>query len=617
MNKLFIKYLAPLLAISLIPILFTGALVIFLLNRNFKSLENKLGKQVSTALTNEISSKDEFIAKAESRYVEQEIDRIGNKLSAISLAPAFLRTDINLIDEYMENIVRTEPSILDITVVDAWGDIIFEKVNSVSVGGDELSQFSKDEVYKALREKEPYVSNVNISSRTQQPFVTLGQPIVELSGNFKGGIIVNLNLFFISNIPTDKPGILYIVSQDGQLIAHPSSQELNQNSDYSKYDYIQEILQKQSGTIIHNDNLISFHTNKYNWTTIIEAPTEQVLAPVAQNRSSMQLFIQGTISSVSISIGIILLLVIIVASLSSIYITKRVINPILDLTAASRQLSAGEKIGIIPRKTSDEVGELTDAFNKMALELRKKQDELVKTNEYITQQAEELLERYNSDLEQFAYVTTHDLIEPLRMITSYVQLLQRRYKDVYDNDAKDFMNYIVEGVERMHRIINDLFEYSHIRTNVKDFEPVDTNEVFEAVLKKLDKEIGQSNAIVTHGKLPMIKGVRSNIAQLFQNLVANAIKFRKKDSVMKIDVQAEERATEWLFSVRDTGIGMDPSYRDKIFEIFKRLHKRDEYPGSGMGLAISKNIVERHGGKIWVESQLGEGATFFFTIKKY
>ena len=621
MDRLFFKYLAPLLAISILPLLLSGGLVFFLLKSNLHKLDEKLDQQLSTTLKTEISYKNESIAKAEGRYVEQEVDRIGNKMMALVQSPDFINEDVSKIDKYLNNVLRSEPSILEVTVLDRWGESVFKKISSLSVAGDEMADLNQGDAFKTLEKKEPFVSNVAISSRTQQPFVTLGQPVVEMGGDFKGGIVANLSLNFIWNISFDKQmssdAILYIISQDGQLISHPSNRELYQNADYAKYDYIQTILSQKHGTITNDDKLVSFFTNKYNWTTIIEVPLAKALAPVDQNRATIQSFISDTVQYMTLATGAIILLVLALSAFSSIYITRRIINPIINLTAATKRISEGEMDTEIAIRSNDEIGDLTDSFNKMTEELRRKQNELVKSNEYVKQQAEELLERYNSDLEQFAYVTTHDLIEPLRMITSYTQLLQRRYKAVYDDDAREFMKYIVEGVERMHRIINDLFEYSHIRTNVKDFETVDLQEVYNEVLKRLEKEITSTGTTIVGHELPAIKGVKSNIMQVFQNLIANAIKFRKQDVPLVIEIHAQERPGEWLFSFQDNGIGMDPAYKDKIFEIFKRLHKRDEYPGSGMGLAICKNIIERHGGKVWVESRLGEGAAFFFTIKKY
>lgn len=621
MNRLFVKYLVPLLLMSIVPLLASGLALFLLLRSDFSTLEQDQANLMSADLTKEISYKNEAIAKTEGLFVEQEIDRIGNKVSAMALSPDFHSLDIYGISAYVENVLASEPAILEITVVDKFGQRVYNKVNSFSLLSEDYIDVTENDIFRAIEQKESYISDVQISSRTQLPYITMGQPIVQVGGNFGGGIILNLNLNFIWNIVADKQvgnnSILYIVADDGQLISHPSTKELYQNSDYGKYDYIQEILKNKNGTLTKGKNLVSYYTNKYNWTTIIEIPTEEALASVGESRTNFHEFINNSLLSLALTAGFVIIIVLIMVAIISVFIARRMVNPIVELTAATQKVADGDLSQSMPTKSDDELGKLTDSFNVMTEELRKNRDELVKSNEFVKKQAEELLDRYNSDLEQFAYVTTHDLIEPLRMITSYVQLLKRRYKDRFDGDAEEFMTYIVEGVERMHVIINDLFEYSHIRTNVSDFEEVDFLEVFEHVQRKLGKEIEESGATIAYSNLPSTKAVYSNIVQLFQNLIGNAIKFRKKDEPLKINIEAQDLGDEWLITFSDNGIGIDPVYKEKIFEIFKRLNKRDQYAGSGMGLAICKNIVERHGGKIWVKSELGQGATFSFTIKKY
>jgi signal transduction histidine kinase len=621
MNKLFIKYLVSLLAISIIPAFLGGMLLLSFLKVNMNGLKSELNTQVSQVLTREISYKDEAIAQTEGMYVQEEIDRIGNKISAMAMAPGFIDLELLDISAFVENFISNEPAVLEIAVVDKWGEVVFDKVNSLSVMSEEYSDLVDEDLLKTIQAKESYLSDVSISSRSQLPYVTLGQPIIQFGGNFAGGIILNLNLSFIWDIAASKQvgesGMLYIISPKGQLISHPSTRELYQNSDYSKYEYIREIMATKNGTIQTATSLVSYFTNKYGWTTIIEIPVEQALATVNDNQLLVESFILNTNRSMGLVAIAILIFILILTVVISFYVTRWLITPIINLTMATRTVSSGNLTMVIQKNSSDEIGELTDSFNLMTEQLRLKQEELLKSNEYIKQQAEELLDRYNSDLEQFAYVTTHDLIEPLRMITSYIQLLQRRYRDVYDDEAKEFMRFVVEGVDRMHNIINDLFEYSHIRTDVKDFEKVDVKEVLATTTKKLNKEITDSGAIITSVGLPELKAVQSNLVQVFQNLIGNAIKFRQLEVPLKIKISCDDREHDWLFSVEDNGMGFDPQYKEKVFEIFKRLNKRDDYPGSGMGLAISKNIVERHGGKIWVDSRLGIGTTFYFTIKKY
>ena len=223
------------------------------------------------------------------------------------------------------------------------------------------------------------------------------------------------------------------------------------------------------------------------------------------------------------------------------------------------------------------------------------------------------LTRSNAELEQFAYIASHDLQEPLRMVASYTQLLAKRYKNKLDSDADDFIEYVVDGASRMRVLIDDLLTYSRIGTHGRPFEPTDCEEVLERVFANLQMAIHESGAIVTHNHLPTVTADPSQLEQLLQNLIRNAIKFHSEEPP-RVHVSAEENATEWLFSVRDNGIGIDPEYANRIFVIFQRLHGRGEYPGTGIGLAVCKKIVQRHGGRIWVESQPGKGSTFYFTI---
>jgi PAS domain S-box-containing protein len=239
-----------------------------------------------------------------------------------------------------------------------------------------------------------------------------------------------------------------------------------------------------------------------------------------------------------------------------------------------------------------------------------------------SKQAQESLLRYaedlrrsNAELEQFAYVASHDLQEPLRMVTSYLQLIERRYKGRLDADADDFIGFAVDGAERMKGLINDLLAYSRVGTRGGDFRPVDCNAVLDRVKQYLGLAIEENHATITSAHLPTILADEAQLVQLFQNLIGNAIKFHSdRPPHIHIDVQMD--AAEVLFSVRDNGIGIDPQFDQRIFVIFQRLHRKNEYGGTGIGLAICKKIVERHGGRIWVESLPGAGATFYFTINQ-
>ncbi|MFH0921545.1 MAG: ATP-binding protein [Fibrobacterota bacterium] len=223
------------------------------------------------------------------------------------------------------------------------------------------------------------------------------------------------------------------------------------------------------------------------------------------------------------------------------------------------------------------------------------------------------LTRSNNELEQFAYVASHDLQEPLRMVSSYMQLLEKRNKDKLDSDSKEFIGFAVDGAKRMKRLINDLLTYSRVNTNGKSFEPVECDHVFETAIKNLEIAVQEKKAHVTHDPLPNVMADEGQLIQLFQNLIGNALKFCK-ERTPEIHVSAKQKAKIWVMGIHDNGIGIASEHFERIFQIFKRLHTREEYEGTGIGLSVCKKIVERHGGEIWVESEIGKGTTFWFTI---
>ena len=237
-----------------------------------------------------------------------------------------------------------------------------------------------------------------------------------------------------------------------------------------------------------------------------------------------------------------------------------------------------------------------------------------RTEQKLALKAQELA-RSNADLEKFAYVASHDLQEPLRMVASYTQLLGRRYKGKLDVDADEFIGFAVEGANRMQQLIHDLLTYSRLTTLGKVLEPVESRAACDNAVKNLRQSIRDSGATVTVAPLPAVLADATQLTQLFQNLIGNGIKYCNSRAP-EIQVAARADGTDWIFSVQDNGIGIEPQYFERIFQMFQRLHTRTEYSGTGMGLAICQKIVERHGGRIWVESQPGCGSTFLFTIPR-
>ena len=271
-------------------------------------------------------------------------------------------------------------------------------------------------------------------------------------------------------------------------------------------------------------------------------------------------------------------------------------------------------IGNLRRKHELEirVDERTKELLKANALLEHELGERRRAEEMLAQQAKEL-ERSNAELEQFAYVASHDLKEPLRLIASYTHLLEKRYKGKLDADADEFIGYTVESAMRMQRLINDLLAYSRVSMHSKAFDKADLNEALKQALFNLQIAIEENQALITQDDLPVLNADAIQMAQLFQNLVGNALKFHGQQPPC-IHISATQAGEMWIIAVRDNGIGIDARFSERIFVLFQRLHDRSEYSGTGIGLAICKRIVERHQGKIWVDSEPGKGATFYFTL---
>ncbi len=250
---------------------------------------------------------------------------------------------------------------------------------------------------------------------------------------------------------------------------------------------------------------------------------------------------------------------------------------------------------------------------KRAAELIIANKELAYQNEEKEKRAKEL-ENANKDLEQFAYVASHDLQEPLRMISSFIQLLERKYKDKLDQDANEYIHFVVDGAARMQQLLINLLDFSRISTHAKPFVQVNTKTIVGQVVSILHQLITANNALIDCDDLPLVTADESQIMRVFQNLIENAIKFKRKTELPKIHISCTKQDNMYRFSVADNGIGIEMQYHDKVFSVFQRLHSAKDYPGTGIGLSICKRIVERHEGTIWFESVVNEGTTFYFTI---
>ncbi len=297
-------------------------------------------------------------------------------------------------------------------------------------------------------------------------------------------------------------------------------------------------------------------------------------------------------------------LIILVSGLIAFFVAARlqrnISEPVLQLSQLARRVSTQRDYGLRASKINeDEIGNLVESFNEMLTEIQKRDQALV---------------RSNHDLEQFAYVASHDLQEPLRMVSSFADLLSETSRGRLDPESDQYITYVREGAVRASTLIRDLLEYSRARSQSHPMGTVDLEKVFADMTLTFKVLVRETGAEITHDPLPVVTGDKLKLPLLFQNLIGNALKFRHPDRVPKVHVSGRRMEDQWLFSVRDNGIGIEPRYADRVFVIFQRLHARKVYEGTGIGLAICKSIVESHNGRIWVESIPGEGSTFFFTL---
>jgi light-regulated signal transduction histidine kinase (bacteriophytochrome) len=269
------------------------------------------------------------------------------------------------------------------------------------------------------------------------------------------------------------------------------------------------------------------------------------------------------------------------------------------------------------RKLEGDVRDRTGELEASLVSLRESQRDLLRARDELERRVQERtveLQRSNHDLEQFAYVASHDLQEPLRAISGCVQIIERRYAPQLDAKAHELMKHTVEGVVRMKELIEGLLAYSRVTRTHHEVAPVAAASAVEAAMRHLQSGVRETAAEIVCRDLPWVMANQAQLTQLFQNLIGNALKYRSEERP-RIEIAAQEDGgAMWQFSIRDNGIGIEPQYFERVFSIFQRLHTRDEYPGSGIGLAICKKIVERAGGTMWIESQLGQGSTFHFTL---
>ncbi len=499
------------------------------------------------------------------------------------LLDALQKNDGNTISQNLKDLLENLTNMERAAITNRSGIMLANYPEEPDVIG---MDFSYRDWYQGVSKKwEPYVSDFFlIETKPARYLFVIAVPVRSKSGEVAGVLVLQPKKDYLQNILSQMRignSFLYAVDKHGNLIYHPQY-NLDRIIDFSKMPAVDKVKKGMSGIEQNYDTmqkktLISaFRPMKWGWGVIMQRPSEEVFHHSGET-----------------ALGLFLL-------------------------AASFLILGGI--------TAYKGAGLLFAYHRLSLELQKKEtheremkemlrtelDEHMRTGQKLAETMAEL-EWSNKELEQFAYVASHDLQEPLRKITNFIDLLEKRHGGGFDKEAAGYLRHVVEGAKRMQRLINDLLAYCRIDTRGKPFPQTDFNRVLTNVLSDLDKAIKSSRAGVTYDTLPVLSADELQMGQVFQNLIGNAIKFCR-ETPPRIHIAARYEANAWIFSVSDNGIGIKRDFFDRIFVMFQRLHTQTEYPGTDIGLAVCKKIIERHGGNIWVESEVGKGATFYFRI---
>jgi signal transduction histidine kinase len=469
-----------------------------------------------------------------------------------------------------------------------------------------LNNYSDREWFQStLRSGKFTMSDFLIGRVTKEPTLAMSYPVKDADDKTRMVLAVGISLKWLekqistSNFPANS--IITILDNSGVVLArYPDFNEIV-GTNQSELDIVKKVIGTQDGVAeaisIDGVKRLIGYTKLFH-----DVPSSPLLYVGIPSSGAHKQAYDALLLHLSL-----LALVGLAGLLAAWLLGKRfLVKPVEDLSAKVLAIGRGE---LEARAEGDyqivEFRTLAESFNKMAEDLQKHETRLM--------QKSEALERSNRDLEHFAYIASHDLQEPLRKVTSFADLLSRRYSGNLDDKAKSYFDFMVDGAKRMSTLINQLLAYSRLNTTGRDFAPVDCNELVRQVVESIQMAIDEACATLSIGNLPVVSGDQVQLAQVFQNLIENALKFRGPQP-LTISIAAKIAANSWEFSVADNGIGIAPEHAERIFLMFQRLHAANEYSGSGIGLAMCKRIVERHGGHIRVEGTPGGGSTFIFTL---
>ncbi|MBM3847149.1 MAG: HAMP domain-containing protein [Verrucomicrobia bacterium] len=532
---------------------------------------------------------------------------------------------------FLSNLLALHETYVDLGAVDSQGRVI-SSARGLQPGTvlSNASWFQKAQVEQGL-----CLGDIRPGGSVRRPMLEVAFPILDkTNGSFQGAIYGALDLGWIRSLPSDStlPGYASIAAVDNQhrlVLQHPTPDQSSSASAYGASFGWDQAVWKISGDGIHERRDSAGIDRLYAFATLVGDENDPELR-VAVSLPASAAFAAAR-QTLWLNMGLLLLATLCSCLLAWIGADRTFLRNIRPLLRVARELHQGNtaaRTGLAHQggelqQLAAAVDEMAESLEKRVAERQQTEGRLRSLNRDLEQRIAERtveLERSNRELEEFAYAASHDLQEPLRMISGHLQLLERRYKDQLGDDAREYIHFAVDGAQRMDQLILDLLAYSRVSTQSQPAVKVDLDESLALAQSNLTLRIQEANAHLTSERMPAAMGDKLQLALVFQNLIGNAIKFRKPGTSPRIEITCvpapENPGAFWRVEVRDNGIGIDKEHFDRIFQIFQRLHTREEHPGTGIGLAICKRIVERHGGRIWVESTPGEVTSFFFTLPK-
>ena len=568
----------------------------------------------------------DLAAQYASNYVKAIQAGVRSFASRASVVGAVLDNRPEQVKDLLVEFLQIQSAMDSVNIYDEKGIArVSGVIESQNIG---LSHTDREWYQQVMATGKPYLGIPVRSRVTGRPSVPYAVPILDKTGKIRGILTGGISLASLSDaivrspIARDARASMNDLRNDGIIVVHSDPKRIL-NPVSGRNEAHRFLTMGQRGTIetLTSDgdpSLIAYAVvPDLPWGILVIQPSRAALATVTvlTRRAGFLIFLS----------------ILFTAVLGGLWALK-VTRPLILLRDASGELAGGDLTRRVRFLQRDEIGDLGRAFDRMAQTLSDKEEQLrayaADLERRVVERTAELeagretlkknaldLQRSNADLERLAYVASHDLQEPLRMIVSYMQLIERRYRDRLDADGRTFMQYAVDGAARMQDLIADLLTYARVGyARGLTFKPTNMKEVAARASENLKMVIDETGAVITCDEaLPVLMADSSQMLQLFQNLLANAVKFCGKDPPA-VHVGAAMTDEGWRFSVRDNGIGIEMKYAERIFTIFQRLQRREAYRGTGTGLAIAKRIVENHGGRIWVESSPGEGSTFYFTM---